>query len=624
MRAHYRFLKTKRGALLALVILSSMLVPAGALASSVLLDPTFDTDGKVTTLFGTSDDKAYAIGLQPDGKIVAAGFYDTTIDLDFALARYNSNGSLDTTFGSSGRRSADWDALDNVGQALAIQPDGKIIVVGYTPNPAVPGDFIFALVRYINNGSPDTTFSGDGKTTTDFGIDDRAYAIALQPDGKIVVAGYTYSGSDSDFILVRYNGNGSLDTTFSIDGITITNFNFGNDTAHAVAIQPDSKIVVAGYSSIAGNSDFALARYNSDGSLDTTFSGDGKTTTSFGGGSDTATALVIQPDGRIVVVGDTFNLTTLDQDFALARYNSDGSPDTTFSADGKTTTSFGSGRDLGTALALQPDGKIIVAGRSHNGADYDFALARYNTNGSPDVIFDGDGKVTTPVGTNFDYGQALALQPDGKIIVAGYTDTGTSYDFALVRYNGDTATFADVPTNYWAWNWIERLYIDGITGGCAINPIQYCPEASVTRAQMAVFLERGKNGPTFTPPPAAGTVFADVPLAYWAAAWIEKLATDGITTGCGGGNYCPEQPVTRAQMAVFLLRAKYGAGYTPPGVGAGTGFGDVQPDYWAAAWIKQLVTEGITSGCGSGNYCPENPVTRAQMAVFLVRTFNLP
>jgi uncharacterized delta-60 repeat protein len=542
-----------------------MLVPAGALASSVLLDPTFDTDGKVTTLFGTSDDKAYAIGLQPDGKIVAAGFYDTTIDLDFALARYNSNGSLDTTFGSSGRRSADWDALDNVGQALAIQPDGKIIVVGYTPNPAVPGDFIFALVRYINNGSPDTTFSGDGKTTTDFGIDDRAYAIALQPDGKIVVAGYTYSGSDSDFILVRYNGNGSLDTTFSIDGITITNFNFGNDTAHAVAIQPDSKIVVAGYSSIAGNSDFALARYNSDGS-----------------------------------------------------------PDTTFSADGKTTTSFGSGRDLGTALALQPDGKIIVAGRSHNGADYDFALARYNTNGSPDVIFDGDGKVTTPVGTNFDYGQALALQPDGKIIVAGYTDTGTSYDFALVRYNGDTATFADVPTNYWARNWIERLYIDGITGGCAINPIQYCPEASVTRAQMAVFLERGKNGPTFTPPPAAGTVFADVPLAYWAAAWIEKLATDGITTGCGGGNYCPEQPVTRAQMAVFLLRAKYGAGYTPPGVGAGTGFGDVQPDYWAAAWIKQLVTEGITSGCGSGNYCPENPVTRAQMAVFLVRTFNLP
>jgi S-layer family protein len=142
---------------------------------------------------------------------------------------------------------------------------------------------------------------------------------------------------------------------------------------------------------------------------------------------------------------------------------------------------------------------------------------------------------------------------------------------------------------------------------------------------MAVFLLRGIHTSSYVPPAIGpGTGFGDVPPSYWSASWIKQLAAEGITTGCGNGNYCPEHPVTRAQMAVFLLRSKHGASYSPPGVGAGTGFGDVPPDYWAAAWIKQLVTEGITSGCGSGNYCPEQPVTRAQMAVFLVRTFSLP
>ena len=150
----------------------------------------------------------------------------------------------------------------------------------------------------------------------------------------------------------------------------------------------------------------------------------------------------------------------------------------------------------------------------------------------------------------------------------------------------------------------------------------YCPENSVTRAQMAIFLEKGMRGSTYTPPAGTGTLFADVPLSYWAVNWIEKLFADGITAGCGAGNYCPEDPVTRAQMAIFLLRARHGAGYTPT---AATGiFADVPTSYWASAWIEQLATEGITAGCGGGNYCPEDSVTRAQMAVFLVRTFTLP
>ena len=185
--------------------------------------------------------------------------------------------------------------------------------------------------------------------------------------------------------------------------------------------------------------------------------------------------------------------------------------------------------------------------------------------------------------------------------------------------------FTDVPESHWAWNWIETLYRNGVTTGCSTNPPMYCPEDSVTRAQMAIFLERGVHGSEYQPPAVGnGTGFNDVSTGYWAAAWIKQLAADGITLGCGAGNYCPEDPVTRAQMAVFLLRAEFGATYTPPAVGASTSFNDVSIEYWAAAWIKQLAGECITTGCGNGNYCPEDPVTRAQMAVFLVRTFDLP
>jgi hypothetical protein len=186
-------------------------------------------------------------------------------------------------------------------------------------------------------------------------------------------------------------------------------------------------------------------------------------------------------------------------------------------------------------------------------------------------------------------------------------------------------TFADVPQMHWAWSLIERLYSAAITGGCANNPMRYCPESTVTRDQMAVFLLRGIHGSSYTPPAVGGsTGFGDVPPNYWAAAWIKQLAADGITGGCGNGNYCPGTPVTRDQMAVFLLKAQYGKTYNPPAVGGSTGFKDVPPDHWAAAWIKQLAAEGITGGCGVGTYCPGNPVNRAEMAVFLVRTFNLP
>ncbi len=206
----------------------------------------------------------------------------------------------------------------------------------------------------------------------------------------------------------------------------------------------------------------------------------------------------------------------------------------------------------------------------------------------------------------------LSLNP----LSAGLT-TGETYTISK------TPIFTDVPYSYWANSYIERLYTASITGGCVLSPLQYCPDSTVTRAQMAIFLLKGIHGSSYTPPAVNGnTGFSDVAADYWAAAWIKQLAAEGITSGCGAGIYCPESTVTRAQMAIFLLKAKHGSSYSPS---AATGvFTDVPVGYWADKWIERLAVEGVTSGCGNGNYCPEDSVTRAQMGVFLVKAFGLP
>jgi hypothetical protein len=184
-----------------------------------------------------------------------------------------------------------------------------------------------------------------------------------------------------------------------------------------------------------------------------------------------------------------------------------------------------------------------------------------------------------------------------------------------------SVSFGDVPADYPVRSYIERLYAAGVTGGCTTSPLNYCPGNTVTRAQMAIFLMRAEHGYDYVPPAATG-MFSDVPKSDFAAPFIEQLANEGITGGCGGGKYCPNNPVTRAQMAVFLLRAEHGANYAPP---AATGmFSDVVLTDFTAPFIEQLANENITSGCGGTKYCPANSVTRAQMAVFLDRTFNLP
>ncbi len=214
----------------------------------------------------------------------------------------------------------------------------------------------------------------------------------------------------------------------------------------------------------------------------------------------------------------------------------------------------------------------------------------------------------------------LQIDGVGNSVDQGYSDYGSIGEYFIEgSVTPVNTTFTDVPTSYWAYNEIETLYQRGITSGCGSR--LYCPEGLVSRAEMAVFLERAINGGDYAPASALGTVFADVTSDHWAAAWIEQLASDGITGGCGNGNYCPDGKITRAQMAVFLLRAKHGASYVPPAA-SGTLFGDVPGDYWAASWVEELANEGISSGCGGGDFCPDAEVNRAQMAVFLVNTFG--
>ncbi len=393
------------------------------------LDTTFGGDGIVTTALGSGNEQANAVAIQTDGKIVVAGYSSNGSNNDFAVVRYNTDGSPDATFGGGdGIVTTPVGSSDDYATAIGIQSDGNIVVAGYSWNGS---DYDFAVVRYNTVGNLDTTFDSDGKVTTPVGIgDDQANAVAIQSDGKIVVAGYSWNGSDYDFAVVRYNTGGSLDTTFDSDGKIITPIGSGDDQAYAMVIQSDGKIIVAGQSSNGSDNDFAAARYNTDGNLDTTFGGnDGIVVTSLGG-DDYARAVAVQPDNKIVVGGCS------DYDFALIRYDSGGNLDTTFGGgDGIVITPIGSGIDIAAALTIQ-QGNIVMAGVSQNVSNFDFALVRYNIDGIIDTTFGGvDGKVMTPIGSGWDVAYDITIQPaDGRIVVVGYFNNGSNDDFALVRY----------------------------------------------------------------------------------------------------------------------------------------------------------------------------------------------
>jgi len=401
------------------------------------LDLTFGTGGKVTTDFRGTIEQVNAVALQTDGKIVVVGTTDFGgSSTNFAVARYLSDGTPDPGFSGDGRTATDFNGASDEAHGVAIQADGKIVVAGFT---LVSGsDIDFALARYNPDGSPDDSFGAHGKVTTDFaGSFDFGFALALQADGKIVVAGRAEDGG-THFALARYNPDGTLDDTFDVDGKVTTDFDDRHSQAFSVAVQADGKIVVAGDAINRGDPSnpgfiIAVARYNTDGSPDSDFDVDGKVTTDFNGFSDVlARSVAIQADGKIVVAG----VAAVDGSdvFALARYNSDGSMDSEFDVDGRVFTGFGSGSPAVNSVAIQPAGnRIVVAGYVSFRGVSNFALARYNLDGTLDTSFGTFGTLNTDFRGGNDEATSMAIQADGKIVVAGVAD---DRDFALARYEG--------------------------------------------------------------------------------------------------------------------------------------------------------------------------------------------
>jgi uncharacterized delta-60 repeat protein len=352
------------------------------------VDHTFSGDGRKTIGFanGVRPDSAEAVAIQSDGRIVVTGGSAQGTDpSDMAVARFKPDGSVDHTFSGDGRKTITFGTDEDSGSAVALQRDGKIVVAGYTIQSTTSYDCVVA--RFDPNGSPDHTFSGDGRRVLRFVAgdkDDFCEGVAIQGDGRIVVAGNSQQPATfDDFAVARFRPNGKLDPTFSGDGRkTIAVPGGENDSGYAVEIQRDGKIVVAGESSVTPTSwELAVARLKAGGAPDQTFSGDGRKTIGFGnpGGVAGGRSLALQRDGKIVVAGYSGE-GDASRDFAVARFKPNGNLDPTFSGDGRRTIGFGNpgGDDVADALALQRDGKAVVGGFSDQGATgNDFAVARF-------------------------------------------------------------------------------------------------------------------------------------------------------------------------------------------------------------------------------------------------------
>jgi len=388
--------------------------------------------GKVVVPAGESDDYAYAVAVQADGKLVVGGRSSEHLG-DFALVRFTRDGELDTSFGTGGKVLTDFAGASDAINALAVQPDGKLVAAGRSGND-------FALARYNPDGTLDASFGAGGKVTTSIGADaDTAYALVVAPDGTIVVGGDTSQPSNTtgvDFALARYQATGALDGSFGTGGIAITSIRASSarDSIYALAlaeVDGERRIVAAG-----GEGDFALARYRANGQLDASFGAGGKVTNVFGSVFGAARALQVTAAGELVVAGHDSH------DFAVARFTAAGALDPSFGGDGKVTTAITSNFDEAQALALDPDGALVVAGWTYEGGSSsgNFAVVRYADDGALDPTFGPGGTAITPVaatGKN-DQAMALALQPDDRVpavrvVVAGYASTSNS-DFAIARY----------------------------------------------------------------------------------------------------------------------------------------------------------------------------------------------
>jgi uncharacterized delta-60 repeat protein len=497
------------------------LLPIAALINTAVcealpgqLDASWGSNGKVGTAVGTNHDRARAIALQPDGKVLVGGECFVAPAFDFCITRYLQDGRLDDSWGNNGRVitsvgvvTTDPSLGNDTIYALAVQPDGKILAGGNCGNTRINDTSTdFCVVRYLPDGSLDPAWNGNGKVLTRIRGSNRANTMVLQPDGKVLLGGYCEGFFYDDICIVRYLPNGAPDPSWSNTagaqigpGIVLVFFNENNLRydlrIYTMAVLPDGDVLVGGecFVEVSGvnNVEFCTARFFGNGTANSTWGVNGFIVTPVSGtstSSDRGRAMVVQPDGKVVLAGQC---AITGFEFCVVRYNPGGAIDASFAYIGKTSVNVGPGDDFAHAVALQPDGKILIAGdcAAANGF-FDSCITRFNPDGaSLDVSWNGSGKTITPVSTATtpsDTGRAIALQPDGKVLVAGWTFNGAEDDFLVVRYDGGPQSASscsmDIDGDGVVLATTDTLILTrmslGLTGSAVIGGISFASHAS--------------------------------------------------------------------------------------------------------------------------------------------------
>jgi hypothetical protein len=637
-----------------------------------------------TFLGGGGGDSGNGIAVDGSGNVYVAGYSNDTWGIpvraytgsyDAFVAKLNSSGALtwNTFLGGSG-----WD----IGYGIAVDGGGSVYVTGNSdatwgsPVRAYTGNWDSFAAKLSSSGALTwNTFLGGG------GLDEGR-GIAVDSTGKVYVVGYSEATWGSP---VRAYGGGSYDAfaaKLNSAGLLVWNTFLGcsgTDFGYGIAVDGTGNVYVAGTSygtwaspvrAYTGNYDAFATKLDSysGGLIWNTFLG--------GGGIDNGRDIASDGSGNVYVTG--WSDTTWGSPVRAYTGGADALTAKLDSSGALTLNTFlgGSATDIGNGIAVDGSGSVYVTGISAatwgspvrayaGGVDIFAAKVNLTQPGAFNKTDPANGAIviTSPTltwgtsvdATSYEYcydtnnnnacdSSWTSAGATTSVGVGGLTNNATYYwQVRATNASGTTyanggswwsftarnQTFADVPIDHTLWQYIEAFYNAGITTGCGVSPLIYCPEEPVTRASMAVFLLRAKYGSSYTPPSATHT-FADLPVAgkEWQEAWVDQFYLEGITSGCGTGPliYCPENPVTRAAMAVFILRALYGSSYTPPA--ASHFFADlpVAGKEWMEPWVDELYREGITTGCGTGPliYCPETAVKRQAMAAFIVRAFNLP
>ncbi|HNU57626.1 MAG TPA: hypothetical protein PKN30_13630 [Flavobacteriales bacterium] len=394
------------------------------------LDPSFSGDGLLVSGLFTGNDFARDVVGLPSGAVLAAGNAVVEGVSRFAVSRTLADGSLDTDFNGVGYATIGFDDFNDACFAMTLDADGAIVLAGYSNN-GVQNEL--ALARLTADGAPDPGFGGNGSVRLSLApVSVEIYALAIQPDGRIVVAGNAFNGITGGILVARFNADGSPDTDFNGTGHVITNVG-DNAVGYGLAVLPDGKLVVGGYAEDSTGPDLLVARYESDGSPDADFGTDGVVTTDLGQFWERIRAITIDADGSIIFVG-TVGTSFAMMDVLVGRFLANGSLDPAFDVDGVLSIDVAGGVEDGTDILLQPDGRLLVCGSGEVSGQAQVLLARLEQSGALDASFGTDGLVLTDVASGDDYAAALALAPDGKILVAGSNAGSLGSDALLARY----------------------------------------------------------------------------------------------------------------------------------------------------------------------------------------------